>query len=286
MKEFALLVGNGINNIHNDNTWNKLVDEVAAFCNIDFKIDDEKRKNFPLLYEEIFLHAARNNRVKEANLKKFIAERVSRIKENNLHALLRSLKTRHIVTTNYEFLIEGSKPKINKGIVNERLYSVFRHYVVDGKKVWHIHGDCKSPQSINLGFEHYSGQLQHIRNYVATGTSYESKKTSTIPLIKRLELGKIRQNSWLDLFFTVDIHIVGLTLGFVETDLWWLLTFRARVKIEKKKLINNQITYYIPARFVAESKHKLDLFKATGVKVVEINKTDESFYREVFKKIK
>ena len=285
-KEFAVLVGNGINNIHNDNSWNALIDAIVEYCKIDFAIHPEKRKNFPLLYEEIFLHSARHHRIKEQALKAFIAEKVMAFTGNELHEKFRKLETRHILTTNYELLLEGSTPTSNSSIVRERLYSVFRHFTIGGKKIWHIHGDCLSPSSINLGFEHYSGQLQHIRNYVATGPSYQSKKISKLPLVRRLEYGNVKNYSWVDLFFTTDLHIIGLTLGFVESDLWWLLTFRARLLIERKALIKNQITYYIPEKFVPESTHKLDLFRATGVKVVSINEQDEKFYTKVLQKLK
>jgi hypothetical protein len=36
--------------------------------------------------------------------------------------------------------------------------------------------------------------------------------------------------SWLDVFFRDDIHIVGLGLDYTEIDLWWALTYKARLK--------------------------------------------------------
>ncbi|MBL0740272.1 SIR2 family protein [Chryseolinea lacunae] len=285
MQKFTLLVGNGINNIEKDNSWENLIKEIGQFCKIGFAIDDEKKKQFPLLYEEIFLSSARDCNIRENDLKKFIAEKVSVIKSNVLHDAIRALPIDDIITTNYEFSLEGTMPEKNEGIVGEKLYSIFRHYTVDKKRVWHIHGDCLYPNSINLGFEHYGGQLQNIRNYVATGTSYASKKASRLPLMKRLETGHLNGASWIDLFFTTHLHIIGLTFGFVETDLWWLLTYRARMKIRDKKLVQNQISYYIPERFAAASKHKLDLFKATDVNVVVIAKDDEAYYRHIFEKI-
>jgi hypothetical protein len=284
-KKYSVLVGNGINNIGGDNSWDNLITEISRYCQVDFEIDNEKKKQFPLLYEEIFLHAARKSKVKETDLKKFIADKVSKIAGNQLHEKIRALNISHIITTNYEFTLEGEIPKKNYGVVSEKIYSVFRHYRVGSKKIWHIHGDCLHPQSINLGFEHYGGQLQYVRNYVATGTNYTLKKLSKIPLIRRLEMNKLDSNSWLELFFTTDIHIIGLTLGFVETELWWLLTFRARKKIEKKGLIKNEIVYYIPKQFEMDSKNKLDLFRATDVKVEVIDKSGEDFYNEILRRL-
>ncbi|MEO8471354.1 MAG: hypothetical protein ABI477_04140 [Chryseolinea sp.] len=283
---YSVLIGNGINNIGKDNSWDNLIVQICRHCKIKFPIDDEKKKHFPLLYEEIFLTAARKNNISEADLKKFIAKIVSEIKPNGIHDQIRSLPIENILTTNYEFSLEGSKPKANSGVIKEKIYSIFRHVKIGKKKVWHIHGDCLHPSSINLGFEHYGGQLQQVRNYTATGTNYQSGKISKIPLISRLKYkNRLYSNSWIDLFFTTDIHIVGLTLGFVETELWWLLTFRARMKINNKISIPNKITYYLPQRFEYESKNKLDLFRATDVEVVSINKLGESYYNEIIDRL-
>ena len=284
MKKFSILLGNGINNLDADNSWDNLLQRLAA--DIGFTIDEEKKKQFPLLYEEIFLTGAnlKKKGVSETQLKKSICDNVSQIKKHPLYDVLRALPPDDIITTNYDFSVEGFEPKKNEGIVKEMLYSVFRHYRAGNKRVWHVHGDRLHPNSVNLGFEHYSGQLQNIRNYVATGTKYASKKYQ-LPLIKRLETGFLDGSSWLDLFFTTDIHIIGLTLGFVETDLWWLLTYRARIKIKKPKLVPNTITYYTPQKFVASSKHKLDLLEATGVNVEKINKDGEAYYQDILSRL-
>ena len=279
--KYALLIGNGINNVDGDNSWDRLIHKIGEYCKIDFTIDADRKKHFPLLYEEIFLCTARKTGMTELKLKKFIGTQVSAIKGNDLHEKFRLLKTGDILTTNYEFSIAGQPPAANAGIVLETRYSIFRHYRVGNKKVWHIHGDCMHPQSINLGFEHYGGQLQMIRNYVVSGPSYT--KGSKVPLIRRLNDPKY--DSWIDLFFKTDLHIIGLTLDYVETDLWWLLTYRARLMIEKKNSVKNHITYYIPRQFEKSVGAKLDLLRATSVNVDVIDKTDRDFYLEILKKL-
>lgn len=51
--------------------------------------------------------------------------------------------------------------------------------------------------------------------------------------------------SWIDAFFYMNVHIIGLGLDFSEIDLWWLLTRCARLiqKLGKGK-IENKIYYY------------------------------------------
>ena len=88
------------------------------------------------------------------------------------------------------------------------------------------------------------------------------------PLIRRLlKSGRVNVNSWLDLFFTKDVHIVGLSLDYVETDLWWLITYRARRKLEneKKTPIFNRITYYYPKAFEKNIQPKLEMLRANEV---------------------
>ena len=286
MKPYSLLIGNGINNIDGNNSWDNLIHQIGKFCKIEFTIDADKKKHFPLLYEEIFLSTAKKTGLAEDDLKAFIGEQVSVIKENELHRNIRSLSAVDILTTNYEFSLEGQTPAANAGVIKEKRYSIFRHYRVDSKRIWHIHGDCIHPDSINLGFEHYGGQLQQIRNYVASGTNYTSNKISNLPLVSRILKGNLKGHSWVELFFTTDIHIVGLTLDYVETDLWWLLTFRARKIAEKKYSIRNKITYYIPKRFAKDVKYKLDLLTATSVEVEVIDKLDREYYLDILSKLK
>lgn len=79
---------------------------------------------------------------------------------------------KNIVTTNYNYTLEGETNLKNEDIIAERLYSIFRKCVLGKTSYWHIHGEAGVPMSINLGYEHYGGQLQHMRNYVTSGTNY------------------------------------------------------------------------------------------------------------------
>jgi hypothetical protein len=286
MTEYSILVGNDINNIDNDQSWENLLKEIIKYCKVEKIIGEFDNKPFPLLYEEIFLKSIIQNHHKESKLKQFIAENISSMPTNDIHEEITKLKTQNILTTNYDFTLERHFQTENQGIISERLYSIFRHYRVDEKKYWHIHGDCRTPMSINLGFEHYAGQLQQIRNYLVTGTNYKSKKASKVPFIKRWESNLIDNQSWIDLFFTTDIYIFGLRLDFVETDLWWILNYRARIKYYKRKNIINKIYYFIPDEYFKMSKAKIDLFSAIGVEVIRIGKeTKREYYIEIINTI-
>jgi hypothetical protein len=285
MNDPALLVGNGVNMMSNGITWKQLLTNIIEYCNCG-ELNQDRDNPFPLFYEQVFLHSVNNGNISdETELKKFIASQVSSIRENEVHELIRNKGLRHIMTANYEYLLEGGIPKQNDGIVKETKYSVFRHAEMKGTKFWHLHGDCNNPQSINLGYEHYSGQLQQMRNYVTTVTSYKSKKLNKLPLARRLKStpNNSEVQSWIDLFFTTDIHIIGLTLDFVEIDIWWLLTYRARMlNYDRKFPIQNVIRYYVPKNNCTPNDFKIKLLRSTGVEVVPIDiEHGASFYKKV-----
>lgn len=288
MTNTALLIGNDINNINKGTSWNDLLISIKNKYHVETL--ENGRKPFPMLYEEIFLSAIQQQHMDEKELKTFIADAVSNIQQNELHELIRELSVENIMTTNYDFSLAGTHPKEKTSLVNETTYSVFRKYHSLNKTYWHIHGDCNNPFSINLGYEHYCGQLQKMRDYVVNGPNYSaSTKIYKASLIRRLQAGRqMALQSWIDLFFTTDIHIFGLSLDFVEIDLWWLLTYRARNKFYKKNtFIKNQIYYYIPHKYVKDSSDKIQLLRANDVKVEIIDEENKSkYYQKIINSIK
>jgi len=290
MKKHVLLLGNGVNDVTHNYKWSDLVKDIAKHLNINgLKI--VKDKPFSLLYEEMFLTNLRGRRYSEDNLKSFIAKKIMEIHPNELHTVINSLNFSDIMTTNYDYAIEKSIVDTSidfedKGIVKQNHYNLFRHNELNGCKIWHVHGEINKPNTILLGYEHYSGQLQHMRNYVVTGTGSAYQKRFP-PLIKLLKNGKVENNSWLDMFFMRDIHVVGLTLDFVELDLWWLLTYRARAILEKRLPIKNQITYYYPKALENQIQFKIDMLKANEVLPKALgDKHDMAYYEAVFDTIK
>ncbi len=286
MQHPVLLVGNDINNISRGQSWRDLLQDILTFCGTDcVQLDD--KKPFPLLYEEIFLTAIRQSHIRERDLKTFIAQKIGAIMPNEVHARVRDLQPAHILTTNYDYTLEGVTPEQSSSLIKERTFSIFRKYTFNGTEFWHVHGDCLNPMSINLGFEHYGGQLQQMRNYVVSGTTYSSPQAPKLPLLRRIKYGPLKEYSWLDLFFTRDIHILALSLDFVETDLWWLLTYRARQKFQRNTVpVHNTLYYYIPEEFVKASAFKLDMLRANDVQVVAISAPSKTaYYLEVLKRI-
>ncbi len=287
----ALLIGNDINNATSSYSWSDLIDSLLDFANLE-QWPEKANKPFPMLYEEIYLNAARINGIKEIELKEFIASKTVKLDPSQIHQRIMSSDIDVILTTNYDLTFEKcleSKPTIsNKGFIKETLYSLFRVHQLEGKSIWHIHGSEVSPRSITLGYEHYSGYLQQMRNYIASGTRGTYKKKDFLPIVRRIEGGPLEHFSWVEYFFTHDVHIFGLNLDFVEMHLWWLLTYRARLMVEKRISISNKIYYYIPASLVKSSKPKLDLLKVNGVDCIELTMRGSdrlNYYKKVLDQI-
>ncbi|WP_042860002.1 SIR2 family protein [Dickeya sp. NCPPB 3274] len=271
MCDFSLLIGNGINNITNGNSWLDVLNSLGHAYGINIDI---QKKPFPLAYEEIYFNII-NKQVSgfsESEIKYYIALKINSIKPNEIHKKILELECNNILTTNYDLAFEyclddSVRPEDlkNEGKIKESKYNIFRHHKVKNKNIWHIHGALNNPHSIILGYEHYSGYLQSMRGYTTTGSQY-SDKTFNEPFTKRLKKGDIG-NSWIDDFFTKNIYILGLNLDFVEIDLWWLLTFRERSRLTKKINLQHGITYYIPHCYYDDpvSKPKIDLLKSVGV---------------------
>lgn len=294
----ALLLGNGINNLMPDFRWDLLLRKLDSKINLD-------EKPYTLAFEEIVLEklARSNNResYKEIlkGIKDDIAEHCSRINPNAYHQKLRNLNISTFLTTNYDYAIEKTLDKdfelcIKNSSNIDNKYSLGRFRTVKDKHIWHIHGELDngyrgkntakySSESIMIGHEHYGDYYRRIHQYLRPfDTDIKAKK-------------KINEkDSWVKLFFTHDMHIVGLSLDSSEFHLWWLLTYRARLKGIDKSKIKNKIFYHCASydTHSKKDKSKIELLKSYGVEIKEIavKNTDEDKYNQYwdsfFKSIK
>lgn len=275
-RQGALLVGNGPNRLSPGHSWGELLEQLKAAVGLRRPAARDQEKPFPLLYEELFLHGARSRGVRERDLKGLIAAHTAAMVPNGVHEELLTLPVPHLLTTNYDHVLEralgaGPGPLRNRGPVREQRYSLFRRVDLAGRHLWHIHGDQAVTRSIMLGYEHYSGCLERMRSYVTGQATYQGK---ALPgLVRRLRDGEGRLRSWVDLFFTADLWILGLDLDVAELNLWWLLTYRARLAVRTPGRVSGRIVYLHPARRAGPTdreRRKLELLAATGVEVVSL----------------
>lgn len=230
----SVLIGNGINRVSNgDASWEKLLQSMARKNHRGKAKLNLKHKPLTLVYEEILLSAVSGDLDSdELAAKRKIAELAGQLRANRLHEDLMRLGIRHLLTTNYDYAFESAPgERVRRAnLMRETKYSVFRRREVKGKYVWHIHGEADVPNSIMLGYDQYSGYLQKLRAYATSsrGAALNSPFVHGNHAFDAEDGGAVY--SWLDVFLRDDIHIVGLGLDYTEIDLWWVLTYKARLR--------------------------------------------------------
>jgi hypothetical protein len=288
--ETVLLLGNGVNRLSGGVSWDDLINELLASS----PGVQKGNKSFPLLYEEIFARykgqtsfPGTAQREDTRLLEKIGAWTSANIPVNPLNDLIWQ-KYRTVLTTNYDYALEGGK-RWKSGGSRETRYSLHRkHSAVSGelsKTIWHIHGEADLSQTICLGYEHYAGSLQSMRTFLVAGK--RGTKITIENITSRIEQLRsdgsvVDYRSWMDYFFCADIDIAALNLGESEIDLWWLLVFRARLLKNERCPITNRIRYFDNADKAKKRDHH-ELLEALGVTVIAKNESSwEMFYRNIF----
>jgi hypothetical protein len=289
----VVLFGNGINRLNSNNSWEELLNELAKSM---VEKPPLSMKPFPLYYEEIIL-TLKMAKKDEEKLISYLFNKIDNKMPDDLYKEFCQYFD-VILTTNYDYNIEraiSKSPLVKeniKTITKESKFSLFRYDEIDGKKVWHIHGEINKPNSICLGYERYGGNIERTRGFIING----DHKKGINPLKTRLPLKKYE--SWIDYFFQNDIYIIGLGMGFEEIDLWWLLDYRAREINNSNKKITNKIYYYYPyidtnfddkTKMEKQEESIAQVLTSFGVIVKKIHIIAgkySHFYQEVLKKIK
>lgn len=244
--EKTLFIGNGLNRtLENSIAWDNLLEKVAEKYNIHYS----PMMTFPLDFEsiinQIFEKYNYDSNKLYLDVKKDIAKMLSNVKlpENSIHKKIKSLKINNIMTTNYDYLLEYvyDKDFQYKGSLSEK-YRFDRIAQNSGVDFYHVHGFIDNPKTICLGYEHYVGISQKLRQEINKGPKNQK---SIVEIIKK---HLKPNNTWGEKFFTSDMAIVGLCLDQCETDLWWLITYRAMLYYSNlysdDNFMKNNIVYY------------------------------------------
>jgi hypothetical protein len=276
----SVLFGNGLNNLSKNRIpWDELLNKIKGISNFD---NGTLPNTF--IYERAIFenHLSDNIRETEYEIKKSISELLSTIETNDFYRLLFELNCENYLTTNYDYAFKNYILKTEEYLIEnhstEDIYSIRRQTQVFNKeqeeilKIWHIHGEISNPISIMLGLDHYCGSVSKLDAYVKGTYDFQenSKKINVKKMSDKLLQGAFDSRSWSDLLFNSNIHIIGLSLDFSETDIWWVLTKRARMIKDKKTsdLIKNKIYFY--DKNIKEDKE--ELLDSLGVSVVKPTK--------------
>lgn len=283
----TVLFGNGINRI-SDNavSWNDLLDTIKGSNVFD-------NGNLPntMVYERIFMEqhvAKKSHKADEIKIKNCIADAMQSQGSNEVFELLASMDVDNYLTTNYDYAFEKALNIAPEKLSTEEVYSLRRKRKYSTnygtKYLWSIHGEIEHPKSIMLGLDHYCGSVSKIDSYVK-GTykhTVAGKSVAVASMQEKLKADSYCLTSWVDLFFSSNMHIVGLSLDYSETDLWWVLNKRARFVADG--LVSNKVCFYTDRM----DKEKMGLLKSFNVDVVVtrvVNDDYISMYKSSINKI-
>ncbi len=274
--ESTLFFGNGINLLTEEKAkWDELLVSLSEIAGT--KVVGLETKPYTMIYEELLSKSS----IGEMAFKEHVINKVADFKENDFYDQISSLKFKNYITTNYDLTLEKSFEKSLFQIENdqpEAIYSIrSKLNVLDNQgncvsKIWHIHGDVNRVKSISLGLDHYCGSIGKIDSYIKGTYSFirNKDKVHSKSIDSKINQKESRDEySWIELFYYSNIHFLGFGLDYSETDIWWILNRRARIKN-----IQNKIYFYGEL-----DSHKVDLLKAFNVEYVEI-KRDKTLPKE------
>lgn len=268
-KPQILLLGNGINRAFDSDSWDDLLNSI-----------DRRRERYdiggfhvPEALKAILL--TEDNVDKALKSKKHALANLGAEKPEAQMRLLRrllALPFDEILTTNYSYELEtaalGLRPLSENALRNmqdhsdevSRAESRFLLHTFNKietergeRRIWHIHGEARKPDSMILGAYFYGnllGKLVELNR--KRGNYFLRTQPGEFPKIK----------AWSDAFIVGDVYILGFGFGFSETDLWWLLN-------RKKREPSAGRTYFYELKPPEETNRaKLDLLRLMGVKIV------------------
>lgn len=285
-----LLVGNGINDAQKI-SWNDMLNFIQDKLIAEGKIKEKEKivagqtsVSPTLLFDSL----CKKNDVNEEILRELVKDYVE--DKSNFVKKLWGLYD-IILTTNFDAnLIVNIKGDERKDLTSNSspLYRYITfNYKNAPKKLYFLHGYYQSPETICLGMNQYTENLQKIKSHVQNFyplMAEESEKTAT---------EKKSKTAWVSYFFkeNTSIDILGLNLCAEEMDLWWLLTHRNKYFQNNS---TNVVRYFDLEKVVSEDDNKRlsdrkILLQSFGVKIEEIKNTrsyNSDFYSLCLKKIR
>jgi hypothetical protein len=149
----AILVGNGINRVAGlTPTWSEIVSDLLDHENPDRLEKRMAVTPWPLLVEEAI---GLQQRMHAERVVRDLVDKLSEWKPTAWHRKLVALNVEHILTTNYDLVLEnsfdGEPIRPEKPFQRETRYSMFRRNILpNGTRVWHIHGSIQNPNTMVL----------------------------------------------------------------------------------------------------------------------------------------
>lgn len=284
----TIFLGNGLNRLDSDYSWEHLLDELRILSNLpsDLEFDGVP---FPLLYEEIYLRSHRisdPSSQKDALLRGLVSEKCRQLKPNPLTRAVLTAGFPNIITTNYDYALEGDFKNLLKKSSDpeagpETDYRIHTYNQCGDVRVWHIHGEAGYPRTLVLGHDMYARNIGKMSAYVEKRRYDGLFAQSDSPLKSTI--------CWMDLFFNSDIHILGFSMDYSEIDVWWIINLRARLMKEMKDsgrpFPGNRIYYHTRYRHLRKSFR--ELLESHFIEIVPDPEAEsyDQYYRKVLAEI-
>jgi hypothetical protein len=280
----ALLVGNGVNLTAGLRpSWDDIVRDAFRIPREQGLEPRMKLTPFPLLIESAFDPSSIAQ--SEAEMQRRLAEQFAQWQPGHIHTQVANADVDHILTTNWDLAIEraaGTEVRVEKPFQRETRYSLFRRNILpNGKRLWHIHGSSQAPDTMVLGFEHYAGHLQVVRQVMVGERVYKHRRFGPVHKLILADPPS-RPCSWLEVALTHHLLIIGLRLDFAELALWWLLTHRFRQLRKANGSMPETRVIYAYSRQESDSDHDLARcaqLNACGVEIWGYSSTWEEVYQ-------
>lgn len=258
LKKNCIFIGNGLNKCSSNQIgWANLLETVAN----RYGVTHNSGISLPLEFERLANSILDSSpyRLKDGKeiykeLKKGIIEQIgyNMLIPDGLHKRVAQIMPDVIMTSNYDLMLEKAFQNDIPALATtgtKYLFEPTSH--IENTTFYHVHGIESRDTTLCLGYGHYAGLLQHLReviNKTPRGDNSSEKMPKRMQIIRKLQ-GEAESNGWGDLFYSSNIYFVGFGLDLCEIDLWWLLTHRAYLYYTDyegvgKKLIDNKIVYY------------------------------------------
>lgn len=266
--EKVIFIGNGINRVHSNYAWIDLLEDLKIETHNETSIINGN-KPFPVLYEEIYFRAKQSNQLEEETLLRKIVQKMTKLQSNEFHQKIMELPISHIITTNYDYTLEHCESthfKTTNTIAEkapEKIYRITTNNQISQKTIWHIHGELRYPRSLVLGQNMYAKVVSKINHYM----EQESFLRVT--------------QSWIDLMFLHEVHMIGFGLAYSEIDIWALLN--ARVRYYHTHPNKNKIFFYLYTSQAAEYSDLTSSLESYDVTVIKNapEEAPEAFYKRI-----
>lgn len=266
----VLFLGNGINRAYGGGSWEELIERLTVNKNLPAGC----QLRLPMPLRAILV----TGDTVDQKLREVREVLYGKIASEEHAALLRALLSMgfdHILTANYSYELEmAAQPDWR--IEEKTLRKMMRHsetvthaevmYLLHtynefewqgrNKRVWHIHGEGRKPDSMILGHYYYANLFKKMSNYIQSQKNrYQRQQERGEPL---------RINSWVDAFLLGDVYILGFGYDVSEFDLWWLLNRRKHEKADKGRVYFFAPRKKLPPHAIDD---KEELLKVLGVEV-------------------